>query len=228
MKKIISKLAIIGVSIMCFYSIISINAHSRFLDVTYDECKQEDEIWYYLNKGEIKYYNETNDGKPVKINSYYHLSQDTKTIKYYVADHNDYDSTITWKEDFYSNFFNEEIYFEYVNNIVNAYINSMKKWNNVYYYSYDANGNRIENKVINIVEGNKDDYNLIIHPGELENDWRASTGFQDRNPLIVETLPGNVRHIHCEHWSMQIDVYKMLQAYFDENSRNIRKKCRNC
>ena len=44
MKKIISKLVIIVVSFLCFYSIISLNEHSRFLDVTYYECKQEDEI----------------------------------------------------------------------------------------------------------------------------------------------------------------------------------------
>ena len=175
MKKIISKLVIIVVSFLCFYSIISLNAHSRFLDVTYDECKQEDEILYYLNKGEIKYYNETNDGKPVKINSYYHLSQDTKTIKYYVADHNDYDSTITWKDKRLTSLIDEITLMNMASIFKNDFINSIKKWNNVYYYSYDANGNRVENKVINIVEGNKEDYNLIIHPGELENDCHNSS-----------------------------------------------------
>ena len=44
MKKIISKLVIIVVSFLCFYSIISLNAHSRFLDVTWVKYEKEEDI----------------------------------------------------------------------------------------------------------------------------------------------------------------------------------------
>jgi len=40
----------------------------------------------------------------------------------------------------------------------------MKKWNNVYFYSYDASENVIKNKIINVVEGTEEDHNLSIFP----------------------------------------------------------------
>lgn len=57
-----------------------------------------------------------------------------------------------------------EVSQEIANEIKTAYANSMKKWNDVVYYSYDSNGNRIENKIVNIVEGTKDDHDIVIYP----------------------------------------------------------------
>ena len=161
MKKILIKILIISVAICTLLtSNIFVLAHETLLDVGYDDCQLSyDEDWDLVDEGtyEIWYYlyspiNDSSIGS--RINLYIHISEDVKTVKYYFADNKPL-SSYTWTT---------EVSQEIANEIKTAYANSMKKWNDVVYYSYDSNGNRIENKIVNIVEGTKDDHDIVIYP----------------------------------------------------------------
>ena len=160
-----------------------VSAHEAVLDVGYDICVPNramdgvDELWYVLNK-----------------NSHcYHISEDTDTIKYYFANSVE-GSTYTWTTDV-----SEDVAQE----IKNAYVESMKKWNNVYFYSYNAYGTLIKNKVINIVEGTESDHNLTIYPVTGEGRF-AATGSIESSKTIIEN--GTVEHAHISKWVMWLNI----------------------
>ena len=174
------------------------------LDVTYDSCGVFDEIdrvWYYLNeRGFSK--GPTYD--------YHHLSQENLTLKYFFSEYAFSDLSYTWTTD---------VDLATANEIKTAYVNSMKKWNDVYYYSYDENGIKTKNKVINIVEGAANDYNIMIYPTNnalLEKEGyennAALTGFFDTDYEIVENST-SIKHYHNNKWKMRVNI-----DYFHLNS----------
>lgn len=118
---------------------IQVFAHDSMLNVEYDDCIYEigadgiNETWYILNKGSVCR----------------HISHEVDTIKYYYADSAD-GSTYTWTTDVSASVAQE---------IKNAYAESMKKWNNVYFYSFNSSGDLVKHKIINIVEGTEADHN---------------------------------------------------------------------
>ena len=124
---------------------IQVFAHDAILDVEYDDCIYEtgtdgiDEMWYALNKNSVCR----------------HISHEEDTIKYYFANSAE-GSTYTWTTDVSASVAQE---------IKNAYAESMKKWNNVYFYSYNYNGTVKKCKLIEVVEGTAFDHNLTIYPG---------------------------------------------------------------
>ena len=138
MEKISNKI----VAIILAFTIISILSifvygHSVIVDIEYDECINlqgadgRDEAWYWLENSS---------------NIQPHIGNNVPTIKYYFEEQY-YSSTsgvtYTWSIDD-SDYSAEEI--------KQAYANSMKKWNDIYYYSYDTNGNRITNKIVDVVD----------------------------------------------------------------------------
>ena len=112
-------------------------AHQNLLIVGYDECAiknnadNEEESWYYLF--EENYCHSSAENKV-----YHHLSNDVYTIKYYFETY-DYENTGYSLTDGISLITTDEIR--------NSFVSSMKKWNNVYYYTYDSNGNNIVQKL---------------------------------------------------------------------------------
>ena len=86
--------------------------------------------------------------------------------------------------------------------IKNAYAESMKKWNNVYFYSYDDNGILNKHKIINIVEGTATDHNLTIYP-VTGKDFIAAT-----SPIgtMDEIESGTVSHRHYSKWEMEVNI----------------------
>lgn len=123
--------------LFAFISPVAVHAHSSLLDVTYDPCAPnyyddgDDEMWYYLNK---QY-----SGKTYNV----HLPQTTTVIKYYFAATARDDTTYTWTTDVTNDIANE---------IRSAIVNSMGKWNNIVYYSYDINGIRQTHNIITVQE----------------------------------------------------------------------------
>lgn len=72
-----------------------------------------------------------------------HISHEKTVVTYYFAETSK-DGTYSWTTDV-----SETV----ANDIKNTYANSMKKWNNVYFYSYDdSTGLITKNKIINVVE----------------------------------------------------------------------------
>ncbi|MBE6131734.1 MAG: hypothetical protein E7183_08420 [Erysipelotrichaceae bacterium] len=173
---------------------LDVSAHSTLLTVKYDECLPEgttdgeDKVWYYLC--------ETNYSRG-PIFDYYHIGQDISTIKYFFEDAALNGSGYTWTTDI-----DEEL----ANEIKAAYVESMMKWNDVYYYSYDNNGNRIANKLINIEEGTEDDHNLSIYP--LEHYFTApiaSTGNMHDGESITTNIT-NITHRHISDFYMNVNI----------------------
>ena len=195
-------IALMLIFILVFTSSVSVFAHSELLNVVYDDCEVprgifniiveedgEDEMWYAL-------YNETMG---------YHISHEVYTIKYYFDEFAKNDNTYTWTTD---------CSLEEAEAIKEAYVNSMKKWNNIYYYSYDEQGNITSNKIINVVEGTKNDHNLIIYPintkrieSEGDDNYYAVTGFE---PETWQYIPRSdfdeYNHYHYSEWYMKINI----------------------
>lgn len=164
------------------FSVTNISAHNAMLEVTYDDCEYcnpgdgIDETWYVLNRN----------------TSCNHYSHEESTIKYYFAESSE-DNTYTWTTDLSESEANE---------VKNAYANSMKKWNNVYYYSYDLSGNVVKQKIINIVEGTASDHNIIIYPSDATGSIASTTSLG--SPQIMET--GEITHKHYDEWKMVVYV----------------------
>ena len=186
MKKKIRFVALIIALIMVAHFSVSgamqVFAHSAMLDVKYDNCVASEnsdglnEMWYVLDKGSVCQ----------------HLDQNTPTIRYYFFEENQ--SGIKWTGNV-SNAVAQEI--------KNAYANSMKKWNNVYFYSYDADGKVTKHKLINIVEGTQNVHNLAIYPG-IDADAAADT-VPVGSEYIVEA--GGTTHKHYAQWQMTVSVH---------------------
>ncbi len=167
---------------------IPVNAHNYMLNINYDDCDDEenfdgiDEAWYILNN----YYEST------------HISQEVSTIKYYFEEtYTEGGVTYTWTPNNLSQ--------SVANEIKTAYANSMKKWNNVYFYSYDADGHVVKNKIINIVEGTESDHNLVIYPFYKENSF-AATDIVEEDGLVSTIESGTITHYHASKWYMLVCV----------------------
>lgn len=165
------------------FGTLQVFAHDEMLDITYDNCRADkdgdgiDEMWYIL----------------VDKDSFcYHYFEDNNTIKYYFEETST-DGTYTWTTDV-----SEAV----ADEIKNAYANSMKKWNNVYFYSYSTGGVVTKHKVINIVEGTASDHNLSIYP-ERNLDAIAYAGVVG-NYDAVET--GIIKHRHYSEWRMRVNL----------------------
>ena len=136
-------LTLIMVVNVFFISAIPTAAHPALLDVSYDDCVDVangdgiDEVWYILDKDAW----------------FWHISDEVTTIRYYFAER-DTNTGCTWIPAGETE--------NTAQQIKAAYANSMKKWNNVYFYSHNSDGSITKNKIINIVEGTADNHNLIM------------------------------------------------------------------
>ena len=184
-------MAIVMIVNFSIFSAIKVFAHDAMLNVDYDDCTGIngsdgiDETWYAL------------DVPPFC----YHLGDEVNTIKYYFKESSS-DGTYTWTTDISESVAQE---------IKNAYANSMKKWNNVYFYSYNDYGVLTKHKIINVVEGTASDHNLSIYPGTNLRTL-ASTDVVGSYELI-ESDP--LSHRHYNEWEMNVYV-----NHFYVNSSN--------
>ena len=144
MRSLKNLITIIIALIMVAFSPFQISAHDAMLDVDYDPCNADDEganideIWYILNGSAFCK----------------HLSHTEYTIKYYFEETSK-DGTYTWTTDVSQSVANE---------IKSAYANSMKKWNNVYFYAENSFGNLVKRKIISVEAGTATNHNLTIYP----------------------------------------------------------------
>ena len=162
-------------------------AHSAMLNVNYDNCEMADgsdginEMWYSLTRASLCH----------------HIPEDVYTIKYYIVE--SAPNAYTWTTD---------VTIDEAREIKNAYVNSMKKWNNVYFYSYNSSGIVEKRSLINITEGTASDHNLSIYPmplgGESNPDNDIATTAPVGNATIIE--PGTTEHKHYNEWRMNVCV----------------------
>ena len=123
----------------------------------------------------------------------------TTTIKYYFKDLSR-NGQVSWN-DYLSE--EEEIEFK------NAFADSIKKWNNIYVYRLN-NGYYEKIKLVNIVEGNENNSNLFIWPGN-SGDLAITTPSPTSSPddEMLETK-NDIIHLHINIWDtiINLDDYK--------------------
>ena len=221
MKKIyitISKLLILT---LIFTSSISAFAHSSVLLVEQEDCQcdvlniGDDETWYCLTKIDYK----DNDDSIDDVAYQNHMDESITEIRYYFSPSAENDATYTWTTDIYNEYrkgmSDDEAAFEAeltAQEIKRAYGDSMEKWNNVYYYTYDENGNRLSNKIITVYEVfDEVSSNLIIYPRDYHsfnhNDSivLASASTSGIEIPIPNSL-NNIAHSHFSQWVMYVNV----------------------
>ena len=195
-KKVISLIITFALILnFSFVCLTCVSAHESILDVDYDNCiwpnytsQTETKAWYVL-----VYSNPMRD----ENSKCYHLSNETQTIKYYFADESP--SGYRWDDDI-----SEELAEE----IKSSYAESMEKWNNVYFYSYDSNGNIIKNKLINVVEGTSTDNNLVIYPFYENSTIFANAEYNEDDVENIETFASErIEHNHISEWYMNVNLY---------------------
>lgn len=196
MKKVI--LIIIVIIFSFAITTITLNAHSEIVNVKYDNC-EFDEInnkWYTLDLIDEEDY----------IDHLLHVPENLIEIKYYIHDNGLDNDNYTWTTDI-----DEKI----ANEIKQTYIESMKKWNDVYYYSYEEYGNIIENKIINITEAsNQSESNLDIFPCYMqEGDYIACVMQNSYPETIHDTV--NISHYHCNKWNMNVNIYYFVESFYN-------------
>ncbi len=199
MKKINILIIMILTISYVFLLLNTVDAHETILNIQYDDCQPDfyinsddigdgiNEVWYYLC--EINYSRDLEK-------YYYHLPQETKKLKYYFAETSKEDSSYRWDTD---------VSISTANEIKDAFSNSMKQWNDVYFYSYDSNGRKVSNKVIEIEEGKATDYDIIIYPERSTYSNVAGTSVIDEG-IDIPSINENIHHTHYYKYEIRINI----------------------
>lgn len=166
-KRLLTHLIILSTILTCFaWGGGRVFAHDAMLDVIYDDCVNDEssdginETWYTLEQGDF----------------YMHIDDDIDTIMYYFEDD---PNGSTWAECLSPSRIIE---------VQEAYASSMEKWNHVYFYTTDASGNIVKNRLINVVEGTENEHNLSIYP--VKNDLSAK--------VATTSHEGSYDNLPCE------------------------------
>ena len=207
-KSFIQLIAILLIVIQLYNLVLmKIYAHSAMLEISYDTCDYNksgdgiDEVWYILETPTQQH----------------HISHEEDTIKYYfeeISHEGNYSwTTVTLP------YISEET----ADEIKAAYAESMMKWNNVYFYIYDSNGNVEKKKIINIVEGTEDDHNLSIYPAVSDGRYVAEvTTNGGKETIESETIT----HYHYSDWKMlvYVECFFVHGEYTDTYVDTVRKR----
>jgi len=194
-KHLVTMFLTVVVAFSCsIFGNIDVYSHSSKLNVVYDNCTPNlngdgvDEMWYVLDaKSE-------NNASNVNYSISTHLPTEKKIIEYYFEPTNE--NGISWT--------NYGLAPEKIDELKIAFANSMKKWNNVCFYSYDSEGNVIKNKVIEVKEGTLSSHNLSIYPIS-DQEYVAET-LEDANYSTLIELADSYSHMHASRWIMHINI----------------------
>ena len=209
-------------------------AHFEDIGVSYDECipvnyVDENNIgdginekWYSLTPNKI-----TSNSKTYHFYNTQYV--DVQTIKYYISDV-EYVNNIddvqnnmlwTWETELIlalqkgtRNDYSFQEIPSIVNEIKQNYLNSMFKWNNIFIYHTLNDGSIIRKKLINIEEGDSQNYDLIICPLNTSiktSNPRADTIYIDGGTNI-DSFTQYV-HKHYNKYRMRINVLD----FYNEN-----------
>ena len=170
-------------------------AHDVELNVTYDSCEPstyisensigdgENETWYALF--------EPWEGKS------HHLpnSSNTTEVKYYINDVSP-SGDVSWNDITCST------RREYVKN---TFINSICKWNNVYFYKQSSLNRISKHKLVSISEGTLSNHNLVIYPegyNAMYGNYAICSYSEDESIYIG--FQNGVEHYHTSNWTIRL------------------------
>ena len=159
-------------------------AHEEELDVSYDNCfdvaNEEDpnEKWYIISIPDAGW----------------HYDHNESTITYRFEDIPE--SSPIW----------DDVTEETVESIKIAYANSMKKWNDVYFYSYNLDGTITKNKIINIVEADPNDVecNITINFATNMGNEIANTGYVENS--VTNPEEDTINNMHYSKFQMTVNI----------------------
>ncbi len=197
-------LALILCGFLLIASNLNILAHDAFLNVVYDSCDAEklangiNEVWYEVD--DIFY-----PDKSV------HLSHETYEIRFYFSDQSEWiDSVQQVAFDNWQVVLTNDEATDMVEQIQSVLVESMQKWNNVYYYSYDAYGNKTAHKIITVTEGDFSNHNLIIEPA-ITTEFVARTIFSRAS---WEYIYIQDYHHHSSFYTMQLSINDAYESVY--------------
>lgn len=216
-------LKIILVFILFGSIVVSVNAHESLIICDDESCALHNDT--AINGDDITWFNYSNRSlfSYPGLNAHIHFPDDQLTIKYYFSNFSDLESNYSWTSEVSSTVANE----------IKSYIeNSILSWNDVYYYSYNSQGNRISNHLINVCEGSSADYNIIIFPASnslplLNNldpystETSVACTVYDDDSCTVEEITSNDVHIHCTQWKMYFNISKFYINYSCNNVNEV-------
>ena len=220
-------------------------AHFEEIDVTYDAC---DPLFYNMGNDGIneRWYNILPNSNLNPTYHYYNTNEiSTQTIKYYISDYEynpfepTQDSLWNWNTELYKAL-NGELPWDELENDENSEIDkydfeiddipsiantvkekfeeSMKKWNNVYIYCIDNNGLLTKKRLINIIEGTSQDYNLIVAPLNSIAYKNTYPALGIPNAYIATIDSGNCvpsfieyEHRHHNEYVIRVDVLNVYR-----------------
>lgn len=204
MKKVILLIFLICINLLVFMNEnLCLYAHEKMLNVEYDDCVSKE----YQNSTNIgdgyneKWYN-LDDGRCARHIP--HSDDDVTEIKYYFSPigNNKYGDTWT-----------TGISNEMSSKIIKGYKESMEKWNCVWFYLENESGVIKKKKIVNVIEGTADDYNLIIYPTRDFNYFAVTKPISDE--VYIEE-DNNVTHVHYSKWEMQVSISMMSELENNE------------
>lgn len=187
-------------------------AHSTQLNIDYDDCVPvpylnptnigdgENEKWYENIK--------TWESGDIIYQICYHLphtSYGVSEIKYYVSETDIGNPDFSWTTNLTST---------RASYVRNALIDSINKWNNVYFYKRVNNSVIDKKKIINITEGSSSNYNLRISPvyeipAPPDYPPYATAGALDwtsGNAHWINSLNG-IDHYHVDKWDIKFNLF---------------------
>ena len=151
---------------------------------TYDG---EDKSWFALENADGQYH-------------FPHSDNGVSTIKYFISDTSRHDSSLTWNYNMPNNTLGEEV--------KQNFLNSILKWNNIYFYEVSSNQFVTKKKLVNIVQGTASDYNLAIYPEKTAymaySTSAAETGPFGSPSLVV--IQNSVLHRHYDYWRISLNL----------------------
>ena len=164
-------------------------AHETQLSVGYDACVP----LYYSNAYDIgdgefeKWYELIKNGET------WHLphSSGTTQIMYYISDMSP-DGYTSWND------IVDPTRREYVKN---SLINSLLKWNNVYFYKITSSNVISKYRIANISEGTSSNNNLVLYPDNSLSGAYASCG-PTSSAVLIDAING-INHNHYSNWEIR-------------------------
>lgn len=121
-------------------------------------------------------------------------------IKYYVSTTSE-DGILNWNSTGKTD--------DEVEEMLTAYVDGMKKWNNAYFYYQNSDGTIEKKKIINITEGTSSDYNLIIYPAIYEPSngliiYATTSAIIDSMGNVSQN--GDIFQVHYGAWENEINL----------------------
>lgn len=169
-----------------------INQHPTILNYDDNECShstvdEEDLSRFSLEQNNFQYH-------------FPHSNSGESTIKYYINATSLHDSTLTWYYNMPASYIGDQV--------KQNFINSILKWNNIYFYEYLSTNLLTKRKIVNIIEGTLDDHNVLIHPEKASYMYYNNSAAETKptgSPLFDQT-ENSVRHAHYTNRDIALNL----------------------